>query len=187
VVAILSLVSSGARARGKPPSGTPATLTFEDLVDDAIQSDGYGSYSGSIESGVLTLSTGKKRSIYFDFSNCYPGYSGCRSPFESSTDGLVSNVTVTVWLDDFTGSGYGTAGFEFNLSGEKFELAVVGLEVLEFDEDGDGSIDRYGVASTDATQATLSSVVERGFRGKYTGEYYFEVFEMPWGAEVTVD
>ena len=96
VVALLAVSTSGVLAArgGKPKPGIPATLTFDDFAGHAIRSDGLGPYAATIQNQIITFSTGKKRSLFFDFSTCFPGVP-CESPFGSSTSGTVSNVTLS--------------------------------------------------------------------------------------------
>jgi hypothetical protein len=184
VIAILALLSAGVLAKGKPQPepGTNSTLTFDDLSSDAIQSDGLGAYEASLDSGVITLSTGKKRALWFDFSDCLT-HPNCDSPFGASTTGSPPNVTVTVDLL------LGSAIIEFSGGGD-YLVSVTGLTIREFDDDSDGATDRYAIESGGVAQHALFLYSKRGGRGMQpgTGRYWWQGdFSMPWGIEVVVD
>ena len=184
VFATLSLSADGVLAArgGKPqPTGTPATLTFDDLLGDAIRSDGLGSYDATIENGVITLSTGKKRKLFYDFSTCLGiDLRFCDGPFGSTT----GTAATSMWVDLATG----TAGFKFNGSGGEQLLSVGGLSIGQFDDNDDGTIDRYVIETTGVAGHGLYRLIKRG--GRYRGfpRYEFRgTFSMPWGFEVVVD
>ena len=184
IFAALSLSADGVLAArgGKPqPTGTPATVTFDDLLGDAIKSDGLGPYDATIENGVITLTTGKKRKLSFDFSTCLGG--ACEDSTGSSTTD--SSATMTVHL--LKG---GAAGFEFKGGGGHQSLVVFGLEISTFDDDGDGSTDRYVIETSGEGEHRLFREFQRGGRAVEPGTTRFEWiadFSMPWGIEVVVD
>ena len=178
LAAILALCSTVLLAKGKPTTTPAATVTFEDSAGDAIQSDGLGSYDAEIDSGVVVLKTGKKRSIYFDFSTCLPGLF-CQSPFGSADTGSVSNVTMTLWL----GNG---VSFAFNLPGGRFELDMAQLNIAPFDDDNDGTIDRYLVSSDGTQAAWLDKLLSKGLAGAPRRKF-FGFFSMPFQFEVVVN
>ncbi len=180
VAIVLSLSTSGAlAARGGKNRGVAATLTFEDAVDHAIQSDLRGSYSAVIEHGLLTLSPGGKRSIFFDFSTCTPDSPVCESPFGSSTSGSVSNVTMTVFLANHWALFQFKGGLEL----------TAGVTVKTFDDDGDGNIDRYVLDSPGTSASTLVKWWLNGSprTGPRRDAEFFGHFVMPWSAEVVID
>ena len=178
LAAILALCSTGLLAKGKPTTTPAATVTFDDAVDDAIRSDGLGSYEADFDSGVFVLQTGKKRSLFFDFSTCLPGFF-CQSPFDSADTGSVSNVTMTLWV----GNG---VSFAFNLPGGRFELDIAQLNIAPFDDDNDGTIDRYLVSSDGTQAAWLNKLLSKGLRGAPRSEF-FGIFSMPFEFEVEVN
>ena len=187
IFATLSLSANGVlAARGgkpEPTTGTLATAVFDDLADDAIGSDGLGSYDATIENGTLTLSTGKKRGLFLDFSDCLHTLGSCDSPFGSSDSATKSQVTMTLDLID------GTALIEFNGAGGEYLLAST-VDVLAFDDDGNGSTDRYVVDTTGTAGHALFLYSKRGGRGLQpnTPRYWWQAdFSMPWGIEVTTD
>ena len=184
IVAALVVLSAGVLAKGKPAAdaGTPATATFDDLSGDAIQSDGLGAYDATIDGGVITLSTGRKRAVFFDFSDCLPDSDSCDGPFGSSSSDEVSS-TLTIDLD------MGTARFEFSGAGGEYllhaEVAITG-----FDDDEDGVIDRYGIETEGGAGHGLFRLDKKGGRGSEPGSSRYLLvgsFSMPWGIEVVVD
>ncbi|MHC4954842.1 MAG: hypothetical protein ACYTGZ_13230 [Planctomycetota bacterium] len=182
----LSLSANGVLAArgGKTPSGTPAKLTFDDSVGDTIRSDGLGSYAATIENQILTVSTGKKRSLFFEFSNCLPG--ACESPFGSETSGTVANTTMKVWLQDTPEDGSATAVFEFKGVGGNYQLSLDGL-IGQFDDDQDGIIDRYVIEGSSGCvfrRISTGPSVPRGTPPKFE---FVGCFSMPFGATVIVE
>ena len=172
VITVFSLAARG----GKPESATNATVEFDDLVIDAIQSDGLGPYGASVSGGsfaVVTVTTGKKRGISFDFSDCAIGCDGALD-----LSGTIRDVTLTV------GSN-GYALFEFTTAHGRFELTGAGTTLTGFDDDADGDIDRYVIENDGTTAAWLVKLLSRGLRGAPRQESHGSYF-MPWGAEVIV-
>ena len=185
ISATLWLSANGAlAARGgkpEPTTGTPATAVFDDFADDAIRSDGLGPYDVTIEDGVVTLSTGKKRKLTLDFSTCLHG--SCEGPFGSSTSGSVSNASVTLNVPN------GTAAFEFNAGG-KHVLVVTGLLITTIDDNQDGTAEGYLIETSGAASHGLFREIKRGGRGVEPGRTRYEgigAFSMPWGIEVVID
>ena len=185
VFATLWLSANGVLAArgGKPQTGTPATLTFDDLQGDAIQSDGLGAYAATIENQVLTVAIGKKRSLFLDFSTCLSGL--CGSPFGTSTSGTTPNPTMTVWLQDTPDDGTSTAVIEFKAAG-KYMMAMNGL-ISRFDDDGDGTIDHYVIEGISGALFRIISEKQEVPRGTPPRLEFVGNFSMPWGAEVLVD
>jgi hypothetical protein len=182
---LVTLSVNGALAAGggkpEPTTGTPVTVVFDDLVGDAIGSDGLGAYDATIEDGVITLATGKKRKLSFDFSTCVGG--SCEGPFGSSTSGEVSDVAVTLDVSN------GTAVFKFT-AGRKYLLTVGGLLITTIDDNGDGTIEGYFIETSGEAGHTLWRQIQRVGRGVEPGSTRYEsigFFSMPWGIEVTVD
>ena len=97
--AALTMVATHTALAGKAGKGSSAvTVRFDDLLGDAIRSDGLGPYGGSVLSkdGSLKMSTGK-RTMFFDFSK--PVLAGSIQPFGADADsGHISSVSlVVVW------------------------------------------------------------------------------------------
>jgi len=184
LVLLLALTAGIAVAARKStePTGTPATLTFDDLDGDAIRSDGQGPYDATIDGDILSLATGTGRGLYFDFSNRLAGSGG--TPFGSADSGTASNVTMTVNL----AQAYAT--FAFNGAGGQHLLDVTGLEIDAFDDNGDTVPDRYVISTTGDAQHDAFVLVKKGGRGREPGSAWYEwqgSFSMPWGIEVVVN
>ena len=184
LVAAMALWTNSAFAArgGKPqPTGTPnATLTFDDLLGDAIGSDGLGPYDATIENGTITLTTGKKRKLSFDFSTCLGG--ACEDSTGSSTTDSSATMTVNLLK--------GSAGFQFKGGGGDQLLHVPELEISTFDDDGDGTTDRYVIETSGEAEHRLGREIQRGGRAVEPGSTRFEWiadFSMPWGVQVVVD
>lgn len=111
------LATAGHAAAAKGGKVTPATIVFDDLVGDAIQSDGLGAYDGSINrDGSLVVATGR-RSLVFDFG----WYDG---PFAvddvvitvSSLDAETATVTFEYRWYDFWARGDATDEWRVTMS-----------------------------------------------------------------------
>jgi len=173
----VTLSVNGALAgKPEPTTGTPATAVFDDLAGDAIRSDGNGSYDATIEDDIITIATGKKRNLSFDFSTCLFG--DCTGPFVSSTN---ATLTVRLLADtafiEYTGGG-----------GEHALLAAV--EISAFDDDDDGTTDRYVIETSGESRHSLFRRTKAGGRGVEPGHermLWIADFSVPWGVEVTVD
>ena len=147
-VAMVLATSHAFAAKGgkpEPTTGTPATLAFADRSGDGIQSDGGGAYSGTIDGQVVVTETGKRRSIFLDFSTCVGGI--CDGPFGGSLTGDVA-ATLTIRLADRT------AFIEF-IGGGEYGLTASELVVLSLDDDADGTIDRYVVETPEVDAHAL--------------------------------
>jgi hypothetical protein len=187
----LALLAGGdLAAKGGPKSKQIVAITFHDLVGDAIQSDGMGSYEGTIESdGSLLLQARGKRSIYFDFNDCVPpppGYfgGGCYSPFGSDGGaGEISDVTLTITglPGEGESSAEAVAVFDFIEGGLKWRIwfTVVATRT----EDGNGNVS-YSVRRDDTFPVTPAYWSARGIGpGWYGGGGGW--FLMPWGADAS--
>jgi hypothetical protein len=174
-------------ARGGPKSEPALTITFHDLVDDGIQSDGKGSYEGTVESdGTLVLKVSKNRSLFFDFTECavdhIPGADGCITPFGRGGSGEISGVTLTVpgFAGEADTSSEAEALFEFVEGGAQWRVMTV--VVVSRTSDGAGGVE-YSVRTESDILAALSHFGARGIGPGYwttTGE-----FVMPWGVDAT--
>ncbi|MHC4960440.1 MAG: hypothetical protein ACYTGN_18990, partial [Planctomycetota bacterium] len=91
----LALASVTVAAKGGK-AAVPATILFDDVLGDAIQSDGLGAYAGALNprTGNFELSTGADE-LFFDFSVAV--YPGATPPFQS---GYIDDVTLTVYAMD---------------------------------------------------------------------------------------
>ena len=181
MVLATSHVFAAKGGKPEPTTGTPVTLAFADRSGDGIQSDGGGAYSGTIDGQVVVIETGKKRSIFLDFSTCLTGI--CDGPFGSSLNGDVAGARLTIRLADRT------AVLEFQGTGDH-TLATTELAVLSFDDDSDGTIDRYIVEPAGGDLHALFLHTRRGGRGTEPGtdrNSFLGSFSMPWRVEVTVD
>ena len=83
----------------------------------------------------------------------------------------------------------GNAWFKFTGEGGK-QLLNTSVQVQAFDDDVDGTSDRYIITTTDPAGHALWVLTKRGGRGTEPGvtrAIYQGSFSMPWGIEVTVD
>jgi len=179
IVALLLLSASAVlAARGGGSTTAPnATLVFDDLSGDAIGSDGKGAYDATIENGILTVETGRKRAFYLDFSNLLYGEGA--HPLGNSDAGTVSQATLSIV------PGTGTATIAFQGTGGEHLLATT-VDVTAIDDDGDGTVDRYVVATTDEAVHALFVLKKRSGRGTEPGSSHYVwlgSYSMPWGAE----
>lgn len=180
-IAALLLLSAGGvlAARGGGPNTVPnAILVFDDLEGDAIGSDGLGPYEATLENGILAVDTGRKRSFYFDFSNFVAG--DPNSPLGAANSG-----SATLRLDLVQG----TAIFSFNGPGGDYLLYTGGLQVQGVDDDGDGTADRYLVATSGDARHDLYRL-KKGGRGVEPGSVHYQwqaSYRMPWGIEALLD
>lgn len=149
---------------GRGEKTTPVTVVFDDVLGDAIQSDGLGPYGGSLRSrdGRLTVDTGA-RSLYVDI-----GYiSGPRRIF---------GMTMTVsGLEGATA----TAVFTYDTGEEGLELTMT-VSVAR-------SGDAYVLAPTSDAEVWVATYERRIGRNPNVGKLVWTFLgyrEMPWGAEV---
>jgi hypothetical protein len=109
LAALIVVAAHATAAKGAKGRGTVA-VSFDDAFGDGIQSDGYGTYTGTVggRNGTFKMSTGED-SLFFDFS--HPIYKGLITPFGSDGDsGLVSGVDVSA---DYVDGDPGTSGLTF--------------------------------------------------------------------------
>ena len=179
-LAIAVPVFAAKGGKPEPTTGTPATLAYADRSGDGIQSDGGGAYSGTIDGQVVVIETGKRRSIFLDFSTCLTGiFDG---PFGNSLTGDAAGARLTIRLADRT------AILEFQGTGE-YALFTTDLAVLSFDDDSDGTIDRYVVETTGGDVHGLCLRTKKGGRGFEPGTVRFVcqgAFSMPWRVEIAI-
>ena len=161
--AALLLVATAFAAKGG--NQTAATMLFDDLADDAIQSDGLGAYPGAIRGrdGTLVISTGE-RSLFIDL-----GWAG----------GVQEIADMTITVSGLDGTS-GTANFEVDYPDGG--LAVI-MSV---------SVTRSG--DTYYLESTSDAEIWSAYRQRVSGRspkngrlvWVFQgVVEMPWGAEVS--
>ncbi|MHC4953049.1 MAG: hypothetical protein ACYTGZ_04105 [Planctomycetota bacterium] len=191
-VAILSLTAETAPGKGggnnNPP---PATIEFDDLAGDAIQSDGNGPYDVSVESDdyETILSFTKKQEIWFDYSDCDPveGLS-CEGPFgPDATSDHVGGATIHIPTPR---NGVGVTdsvgiAFYFQTAEGRWKLQTI-ADVTPYDDDDDGAIDRlviehYGTSSSKFFEGIGQRRGPGGFTFLEHGRFF-----MPWGAEILI-
>ena len=161
--ALLFVATAFAAKGGKQAT---ATMLFDDLAGDAIQSDGLGPYTGAIRGrdGSLVISTGE-RSLLIDL-----GWASGVAEF--------ADMTITVSNLDGTSA---TANFEY--SHPDGGLAIT-MSV---------SVSRLG--DTYYLQSTSDVEIWSAYRERVSGRsprnggrlvwLLVDVREMPWGAEVS--
>lgn len=173
-VAAALLATTGGRAvAAKGGNRTAVTIVFDDLVGDAIRSDGFGPYDGSISrrGGTLVVET-RDRSLTFDFGRT-------ENPHE------IPDVTITV---SSLGEATATADFEFRWDdlysrGEAADEWIVTMSV---------SVTRSG----DTYYLAPASDAEVWWRDHHRGPFrsdhasgaewvLVDVVAMPWGAVVS--
>ena len=193
-IAILTITAHTAPGGGGGKNRPKATLTFDDLPGDAIQSDGLGPYEVTVEQEVdriygdeeTVVSLGKKQALFFDFSDCDESANlSCEGPFgPDTTSAEVVDVTIR-FRQDLLGAP-GTTGrvgvrFVFRTVEGQWRLTSV-ADVHRFDDDNDGVADRYVIEDDGTSSWSLTKFVNRrGFGG---GANYIPhgKFFMPWGA-----
>ena len=163
--AALLLVATAFAAKGGRQ--TTASMLFDDLAGDAIQSDGLGAYTGAIKGrdGSLLIPTGE-RSLLVDF-----GWG----------DGVREIVGMTIDVDSLKGTS-ATANFE--ISDRDGGMAItMSVSVTR-------SGDTYYLESTSDAEI-WSAIRERVSRGTGNGGrlrwVLSGVAEMPWGAVVSIE
>ncbi|MHC4954841.1 MAG: hypothetical protein ACYTGZ_13225 [Planctomycetota bacterium] len=201
--AALLCVATHTALAGKAGKGSSAvTVRFDDLLGDAIRSDGLGPYGGSVLSkdGSLKMSTGT-RTMFFDFSK--PLLAGSIQPFGAGTDsGHISKVSLVV---DWGLDGPGDAvNLEFQFvapapdgSGPTDWRISSDIGVTRKDTTGDGVADTYILAWSSPDHAQYASTwwqdepvrdpssgPRRGPRPKDDGWRPVGRFDMAWGAVV---
>jgi hypothetical protein len=186
LAAVLSMTTLAAEAArgGKKAAETNALLEFDDHLTDGIQSDLLGPYDANADfdssPDQLTLSTGKKRALYLDFSDCAVALGlSCDGPFDGTLADSVS-ASMTVFLN---ANSVGSVGgwVEFNVSGKKWELWLRSLEVTPTYDTND-QIDGYVIEDTGEVPAMLVNVLppRRRENPNVLHGYYF----MRWRAVV---
>jgi hypothetical protein len=204
LAALLAIVLSATAAKGAK-ARTAATILFDDVAGDAIQSDGFGAYSGSYKSrdGSFSMSTGEG-SLFFDFSsNVNPD---AVTPFGVASDsGFLSDVdmTVSVLNGDAGATWLATVQFDFvapapDGTGPTEWRLWMAIEVEAQDTSGDGQVDTYVLSRPapdpfpfHANLAWRTDPVNdpqpgprRGPRYKDDGWRAAGQFDMPWGAAI---
>ena len=165
LAALAALLFAATAFAGRGGNQTPATMLFDNLLGDKIQSDGLGPYSGFIKNsdGSLVISTGE-RSLWIDLGG---------------PDGLqpITGMTITVSSLDGTSA---TVDFE---SGTRDGGLAINMSV---------SVSRSG--DTYYLESTSDAEIWGSYRERQTGRtsqktgvlvwVLLGVVEMPWGAEV---
>ena len=158
---------------GKPSSSLSDELELRDLVTDSIRSDDAGPYDADVEGGLITFSTGKKRKLVFDFSNCVGDCSNHDDPSGTAAKASMSLSTT------------GSCTFEFTSAGGRWLLESDGVSVEAIDTDSDGVIDLYAIEDDGSFSSTLSKVLSKGLAGAPRHEYH-GTRSMTWAATVRV-
>jgi hypothetical protein len=192
LIAMLALTAHTAPKKGGGNSNaTPATIEFDDLLGDAIQSDGAGPYDVSLtEDGSVTIiSFSKKQEIWLDFSDCDPAPDlTCDGPFRSGTkSGFVGAAEIAITELQGAPGDTERVGFRigFRTSEGKWSVGMV-ADVTRFDDDGDGVSDRFVIEHDGTTSVSLYRFFSRrgigpGYNWIEQGRYF-----LPWGATLSI-
>ena len=169
ILAALFLAHSALAGKGGK-SSIPATIVFDDLAGDAIQSDGLGPYEGSVNDrdGSFVLQTGA-RTLTVDFG----GQSGPRE---------ISNVTLTVGsLDGATA----VAEIEYTVVDPNGGSVDVALRTIVSVTPSNGAYLLETIADTEYWARDRTKRTNRGVdhTGSKTWQLIFTA-PMPWGAAV---
>jgi hypothetical protein len=176
-------LGNASAARGGKARTQSLKITFDDLADDAIQSDGRGTYDGTLDSdGALNLETHRKRSLFFELSDCqtppeWPDL--CMTPFGTGGgSGEISGVSLRI--PDFSGeadsASEGQATLEFVTKGQKWRITTT--VIITRTADGEGGV----LYSWRAPGDEVDPIWLYGARGIGPGGYFpVAWFEMPWG------
>ena len=161
----------------------PVGVTFDDLFDDAIQSDGLGPYEASIgRKGSLVLSTGD-RTLFFDFSRAINPW--WFHPFAGDAADI-DNVTVTVSSLDQASA---TVVFAFQALDPYAGTRISDWELRMTVSVSQSNGFYYLESASDAELWWLNrknASHGRGTEHRYGPEWELAgIFEMPWGAEVS--
>jgi hypothetical protein len=193
-IALLALTAHTAPGKGGGKDRpAPATLEFDDIEGDAIQSDGLGDHDVSIEQdGLVTrISLGKKQELFFDFSDCDDSANlSCEGPFgPDTTSDYVAGVTFALVTSELDGapntSGRVGLSIGFRTPEGNWGLGRA-VDVYRFDDDDDGVVDRYVFDNPGTNSDLLSKFFSR--RGIGSGAHYLPHgrFFMPWGATLRI-